>query len=133
MLKIKTETGPKLTAGAFDVAFDEFETVKEAVASFDNPAADGKVFATDVAINENIVTVTVKKLDVTGIPPVPEAENKGKGKGKGKTGPEAEAGPVAEAEPEPVAEAEPEPAKAWANAKTADVADMKFTVIADCE
>jgi len=92
MLKIKTETGPKLTAGAFDVAFDEFETVKEAVASFDNPAADGKIFGTDVAISGTLVTVTVKKLDVTGIPPVP-----------------------------------------WANAKTTDVADMKFTVIADCE
>ncbi|GAI70222.1 unnamed protein product [marine sediment metagenome] len=129
MLRIKTETGPKLTAGAFDVAFDEFETVKEAAVSFDNPAAEGKVFATDVAISGNIATVTVKKLDVTGIPPVPEAESKGKGKGK------AEPEPAAEAEPEPVAEAEPEPAKAWAwaNAKTADVADMKFTVIADGE
>ncbi len=127
MLRIKTETGPKLTAGVFDVAFEDFETVKEAVASFDNPAAEGKVFATDVAISGNVVTVTVKKLDVTGIPPVPEAESKGKGKGKPEPAPSAEA--------EPVTEAEPEPAKAWAwaNAKNADVADMKFTVIADCD
>ena len=70
MLAIKTETAPTLVAGAFDIVFGQFEKVLAATVSFDNPAANDTVFATDISLSGNTVTVTVKKIDVAGTTPV---------------------------------------------------------------
>lgn len=92
MLAIKTTTSPTLVAGAFDMTFGQFEKVVEAAVSFDNPATSDYVFGASRAISGNVVTITVKKIDVTQASPI-----------------------------------------AWANAVTADVAGMTFTVVAKGE
>ncbi|MBA7500725.1 hypothetical protein ES704_03485 [subsurface metagenome] len=92
MIAIKAVTGPTLVAGAFDVTFGQFEKVVAAAVSFDNPATSDYVFGASRAISGNVVTITVKKIDVTQASPI-----------------------------------------AWANAVTADVAAMVFTVVAKGE
>lgn len=65
MLAIKTTTGPTLVAGAFDVTFGQFEKVAEAAVTVDGPNTDDYVYEATRAIATNVVTVTVKKMQVS--------------------------------------------------------------------
>ena len=65
MLAIKTETGPTLVSGAFDVTFGQFEKVAEAAVIFDGPNDDDYVYEATRAIATNVVTITVQKMQVS--------------------------------------------------------------------
>jgi hypothetical protein len=65
MLAIKTTTSPTLVNGAFAVTFGEFEKVAEAAVIFDGPNVSDRVFEATRAISGNVVTITVKKMQVS--------------------------------------------------------------------
>lgn len=65
MLAIKTETSPTLVSGAFSVTFGQFEKVAEAAVIFDGPNTDDYVYEATRAIATNVVTITVKKMQVS--------------------------------------------------------------------
>lgn len=65
MLAIKTETGPTLVSGAFAVTFGQFEKVAEAAVIFDGPNDDDYVYEATRAIATNVVTITVKKMQLS--------------------------------------------------------------------
>jgi hypothetical protein len=65
MLAIKSTTSPTLTAGAFSITFGQFEKVNEAAVSFDGPNVNDYVFEATRSISGNIVTITVKKMQVS--------------------------------------------------------------------
>ncbi len=67
MLKIKTTTSPTLVAGAFSVTFGDLEKVAEAAVSFDGPNVADYVFEATRAIATNVVTITVKKMQVSAV------------------------------------------------------------------
>ena len=61
----KTTTSPTLVAGAFNVVFGQFEKVIDALVKFESPQIGTYIFACSRTIAGNVVTVTIKKLDVT--------------------------------------------------------------------
>ncbi|GAI69455.1 unnamed protein product [marine sediment metagenome] len=65
MLAIKSETGPALVSGAFDVTFGQFEKVAEAAVIFDGPNDADEVYEATRSIATNVVTITVKKMTVS--------------------------------------------------------------------
>ena len=67
MLAIKTETGPTLVSGAFSVTFGQFEKVTEAAVIFDGPNDDDYVYEVTRALATNVVTITVKKMQVSAV------------------------------------------------------------------
>ncbi|MCL7412616.1 MAG: hypothetical protein M8353_03240 [ANME-2 cluster archaeon] len=67
MIDMKVETGPTLTAGAFNVTFGQFEKVSEAVVVMDGPQVADYAFEVLTSIATNVVTVTVKKMQISAV------------------------------------------------------------------
>lgn len=67
VLAMEVETSPTLTSGAFTVSFGDYEKVKNAIATTQEPfgaAGDGKLFCFKTECSGNDVTVTILKVDL---------------------------------------------------------------------
>lgn len=64
-LVMKAETSPTLTAGAFNVTFGNYQKVVNAHVMFDDPGITDYVFMAVVTKTTNVVTVTVKKAQIS--------------------------------------------------------------------
>ncbi len=60
-----TTSAPTLSSGAVAVTFGKFSQVTDAFVTFDDPQVANRVFAKTVSISGNIVTVTVKKMQLS--------------------------------------------------------------------
>ena len=64
-VRMITTNSPELTSGHFDVTFGEYEKVVHAGVYLQQSLLDDYVLATATSISGNVVTVTIKKIDVT--------------------------------------------------------------------
>lgn len=65
MIDMQVVTGPTLTSGAFNVTFGQFEKVSEAVVVMDGPQVADYAFEALTSLATNVVTVTVKKTQIS--------------------------------------------------------------------